>query len=424
MARLFEFQAKALLREHGVLVPRGRLVGDVAGIVTAVRELGGPVVLKPQILEGGRARRGLIVVACTEHEAAERGGQLLSAGFWGQLPRRLLVEERVDAEQEWYVAAVTDCERKAPLLMVSPHGGVSVEEGLRREQGMRMTFSPSQPLRSYQVLDRLQAHYALPSRQAAGLARLCAAVASLYREVEARLVELNPLAWTGGGWVALDGRIALDDDALLRRQPLRRRLGLEVAEEVGGRLPTALELDAAQIDAEDHRGSVHFVQLDPGGTRAREHGLIPVAVQTVGTGAFLTVFDELVPLGYSPVNFCDTSGSPGEAKIYRATRLVLRQGAFDGFLFVSCVSSQDLLETARGMLRAFQEAYEASGGIPPFPAVFCFRGWRDQEATALLEAAGFRRAAHVRLLGREATERQAVWALDELMRARAERGSA
>ncbi len=422
MARLFEFQAKALLREYGIPVPPSRLSHDAPGLALAVRELGGPVVLKPQLLEGGRGRRGLIVVAQNEAEALEHGERLLSGSFWGELPRRLLVEAWVERQQEWYVAAVTDAERRTPILAVSAQGGVTVEDGLRSGQAMCVAFSPSRGLRPYQVLDRLQGHYRLPSKQAADLARVCAAVVALYREVEARLVEVNPLAWTDAGWLALDARIALDDDALLRRQSLRRRLGLEVAEEVGGRLPTALEVEAAQIDAQDHRGSVHFVQLDPGGVRARERGLIPVAVQTVGTGAFLTVFDELVPLGYSPINFCDTSGSPGETKVYRAAKLVLRQGGFAGFLFLSCVSSQDLAETARGILRAFQEEYETSKGIPPFPAVFCFRGWRDEEALALLRGAGFEQAAHVRLLGREATERQAVWALHEVLRARAELG--
>lgn len=418
---MFEYQAKALLQEHEVAVPRSRLVEDVRGLADAVRDLGTPVVLKAQVLEGGRGRRGLVAFADREDEAVERGRALLAGDFWGGLPRRLLVEERVAAEQEWYVAAVTDPERRAPVLMLSSHGGVSVEEGLRSDRGLQLVFSPSRGIRTYQVLEAVRERYGLPSRATAGLARVCVAVAELYRETQARLVELNPLAWTGAAWLALDARVALDDDALLRRPRLRARLGLQVAEEVGGRLPTALELEAAQIDAEDHRGSVHFVQLDPGGIRARQLGLTPVAVQTVGTGAFLTVFDELVPLGYSPVNFCDTSGSPGAEKVYRATRLVLRQGSFAGFLFVSCVSSQDLVETARGILRAFQEVYAASGGVPNVPAVLCFRGWRDQEAEELFRGAALGRAGHVRVLGREASERQAVQALDELVRARAER---
>jgi succinyl-CoA synthetase beta subunit len=421
VARLFEFQAKALIREHEVPVPRSRLASDPSGVQEAVRHLGTPVVLKPQILEGGRGRRGLIAVVHHEDEAVARGRELLAGDFWAGLPRRILVEEYVAPEQEWYVAAVTDPERRAPLLVVSAEGGISVEDALGRGGGLQLVFSLRRPLRTYDVLNTLRRRYALPSQQAAGLARVCVAVAQLYQETQARLVELNPLAWTGTAWAALDARVALDDDALLRRPRLRARLGVEVSEEVGGRLPTPLELEAAQIDAEDHRGSVHFVQLDPGGIRARQLGLTPVAVQTVGTGAFLTVYDELVPLGYSPINFCDTSGSPGAGKVYRATRLVLRQGGFAGFLFVSCVSSQDLAETAQGILEAFREVYGLSEGVPDVPAVFCFRGWKDRAAEELFARTALGRAGHVRVMGRQTSERQAVQALDELVRSRAAR---
>lgn len=108
MAKLFEFQAKRLLAEAGIRVPVGRLAESVGEVEAAVREIGGRVVLKPQVLEGGRGRRGLIGFARGPEEAVRESHRLLAADFWGQLPRRLLVEEWVAAEEEWYAAVVTD----------------------------------------------------------------------------------------------------------------------------------------------------------------------------------------------------------------------------------------------------------------------------------------------------------------------------
>jgi succinyl-CoA synthetase beta subunit len=415
MTRLFEYQAKTLLVEAGVRVPWGRVVESVEAVEAAGREAQGRVVLKPQLLEGGRGRRGLIAAAGNAEEAVRRARELVSGSFWGGLPRRLLVEEWVTAQEEWYVAVVTDTGARRPLLLVSPEGGTAVEEALGKGAALRVYLSATRPLRAYEVVDALRRRYRMESRALAGLARMCAALAEVYRKTDARLVEVNPAAWTGDGWVALDARVVLDEDAAFRQRDLYRRLGLAEAEQAGGRLPTPLEVEARRIDAEDHRGSVHFVELDPGGARSRAQGLVPVAVQTVGTGVFLTLFDELVPRGYFPINFCDTSGSPPAEKVYRATRLVLSQQGFAGFLFVTCVSSQDLGETARGVLRALEEMYPEAGGVPGVPTVLCFRGWRDAQAVELLRRAGIKEG-RVKLLGREATERDAVAALDEMVK--------
>lgn len=411
---MFEFQAKRLLAEAGIRVPVGRVTGSVAEVEAAVRGMDGQVVLKPQVLEGGRGRRGLIGFARGPEEAVRESHRLLAADFWGQLPRRLLVEEWVAAEEEWYAAVVTDASKKLPRLIICEEGGTGVEDALARGGAFSMWLSPSRPLRYYQVLDAMRGRFRLTPRAAAELGRVCVALEGVYRKVGGRLVELNPLAWTERGWVALDGKVVVDDDALLRHRGLREQLGVTVGEETGNRLPTPLEVEAAGIDAEDHRGSVHFVQLDPVGSIAKTRGLLPVAVQTVGTGAFLTVFDELVPRGYFPMNFCDTSGSPGMEKVYKATRLVLRQTGFVGFLFLTCVSSQDLAETARGVLKAIEETYAASGGVPQVPTVLCVRGWKEAEAKEMLRAE--LRGAWVRVLGLEASEKEAVSVFDELVR--------
>jgi succinyl-CoA synthetase beta subunit len=124
--------------------------------------------------------------------------------------------------------------------------------------------------------------------------------------------------------------------------------------------------------------------------------------------------DELVPLGFYPVNFCDTSGNPVASKLYRVTKLIFSQPGIEGYVFVSCVSSQQLDNTARGIIKALKEIYPETGGQPNIPSVFCFRGAWDEDALRLLDEHGISKGRWVRALGRDATEREAAEAFAAL----------
>jgi succinyl-CoA synthetase beta subunit len=412
MPRLLEFQAKDLLRQCGVPVPQGRAVHSVEEALDAAAEIGFPVAVKAQVLAGKRAEAGGILFAGSPAQATEVARRLLASTVQGKLVETLLVEKKEPIRREIYAAITADPHLRQPVVLLSGAGGTGVEQKARDES---LSRSPVDLCRGFQtgeasaIAEDLQG---LTEQERRSLAELLARLYDAYRRFDCRLVEINPLAMTDRGLVALDARVEIDDDALFRQAGL----GLKPAEEVGGRSPTLLELAAGRIDAADHRGTAHFVQVDPDGSYARSLGKVPIGFDCVGTGASLSLMDELVPLGYYPVNFADTSGNPTASKLYRMTRVILSQPHILGYVFFSCVSSQQLDNTARGIVKALLELYPSTQGKPNMPFLAVFRGAWDKEAIELFRLSGIDQCPRVKVLGRDATEESAAQTFDELYR--------
>jgi succinyl-CoA synthetase beta subunit len=248
------------------------------------------------------------------------------------------------------------------------------------------------------------------SKQKLAVARILCGIYQAYRKHDCKLVEINPLAITSNGVLALDARVDIDGDALGRQT----ELGIEMAEEAGDRGSTLLEQIAGTIDHNDHRGTVHFVQIDPDLTYVQEHGYVPIGFDCVGAGVSLTLMDELVPTGFYPVNFCDTSGNPVGSKLYRITKVIFSQPGIQGYVFMSCVSSQQLDNTARGIIKALKELYPETGGQPNIPTVLSFRGAWDEDALQLVSDHGISEGQWVRVLGRNSNEREVAMAFRDL----------
>ncbi len=386
-----------------------------AEAAAVAQEIGPPVLLKVQVLAGRRGKAGGIRPAGTPEEAARTAEVLFSRTFHGARVEKLLVEEKLTIQREAYAAVTADPTARQPVVLFSLSGGVDIEE----QTGEIVTA----PVDILQGLPDYTARNIV--RRAAGatgadivlFAPLLTALYGVYRAYDCKLAEINPVAVTSAGLVAADARLDIDEDALFRHP----ELPLTATEEVGDRPPTPLEIAAAQIDRGDHRGTAHFVQLDPDGTLATAEERVPIALDCVGTGASLTLMDELVPLGYSPVNFADTSGNPPASKMYRATKVILSQPGIRGYIFLSCISSQQLDNTARGIIAALKELYPATGGQPTIPMLFVFRGAWDAEALQLFHEHGIARSENVLLLGRDVTEAEAAGAFHHLYTSWAER---
>jgi succinyl-CoA synthetase beta subunit len=318
----------------------------------------------------------------------------------------LLVEQSLEIAREIYVGVTADPSLRAPVMIFCAYGGVDIEETARvnPEAIFRREIDVLRGVYPYDALNLISAADNLTSDQKARIAQILCRLYDVYRAHDCKLAEINPLALTPEGLVALDARVDIDGDALERQT----ELDLDVAEEAGSRGSTLLEEIAGSIDERDHRGTVHFVQIDPDLSYSRERGLIPFGFDCVGAGASLTTMDELVPLGFYPVNFCDTSGNPVASKLYRITKLVFSQPGIQGYVFVSCISSQQLDNTARGIIKALKELYPETKGQPNIPTVLCFRGAWDEDALGLLGEHGISQGRWVRVLGREATERDAA----------------
>jgi len=409
MAKLLEFQAKRLLRSSGISIPKGRTASSPHAAAEVAGELGGAVALKAQIAAGKRGKAGAILFAATPQDAADKAGQLLGRNVLGHTVEDILVEEKLDILQEHYLAVMSNPETQTPTVIFALQGGIDVEEHAASGGVGIATFNVdlTDGFRTYHALELL-GRAGVTGRALPALAQMAVRLFEVYRKYDCMLAEINPVALTARGPVAADARINLDDDALFRHP----ELGVEEAGEVGERSRTPLETIAAGIDAHDHRGSAHFVQIDPDGSLAASEGKISIGFDGVGTGVSLTTLDELVPRGFLPRNFCDTSGNPTASKLYRITRVILAQPEIEGYVFVSCLSSQQLDNTARGIVKAFKEIYP--GGQPNIPCVFCFRGAWDETALEMFEQHGISKSPLVRLLGRDATERDVAVAFGEL----------
>jgi len=401
MTALLEWQAKRLLADAGVLLPEGRLAArgdDVRAVASAV---GLPCAVKAQVRAGDRAGAGLVRRAATPEEAEEAATAILGASLAGQPVESVLLEPWLPLEEQLYVAVLSDLEARVPVLLTSSAGGSGIEG--RGSALVRTPLPADVALEEHVLRDLARTCFGRIGADTPGLVATLRALLAVYRKHDCWLLEVNPLALVDGRWIAVDAKIRVDGDALL----LAGRDADDVIDEVlyADRDATERERVAIDIDRRDHRGSVHYVELDPGGRDALAEGLRPVAMHCVGTGASLMLMDELRPYGLAPVNFCDTSGSPSEEKVHEITRIVLEQDAIEGYVFLSSFATQELRTTAAGIVRALRDVREASGGVLPFPVLIVLRGNQDAEALQDIRDAGVLDDPDLSLMGREATER-------------------
>jgi len=414
MARLLEYQGKALFKGKGIPVPEGGVAHNAEEALAVAEKLGFPVAVKAQVHAGGRGKAGAILFAEDPASLAQAVRDLLARQIHGAPVEEVLIEKKAAVEKELYVAITADPSRRQPVAIFSARGGVDIEQTAGGEASAVHTV-PIDILRGfyyYDALNLLRRGWQLDSRRMFAVANVYTNLYRLYRDYDCKLAEINPLVLTADGVLALDARVDVDDDALARQTSL----DIEVAEEAGERGATPLEIAAGTIDEGDHRGSVHFVQIDPDASYARAEGKVPIGFDCVGAGTSMTTMDELVPLGYYPVNFCDSSGNPVGSKLYRITKVIMSQPQIEGYVFVSCVSSQQLDNTARGIIKAFKELYPATGGQPNIPSVLVFRGAWDEVALDLFEQHGISGGRWIKVLGRDTAEREAAEIFDALYR--------
>jgi succinyl-CoA synthetase beta subunit len=356
MARLHEYQGKALLRRAGIKVPAGRVARSAVEAGVIAQEVGAPVALKAQVFVTGRAALGAIKFA-ENAMVAERvaGRELLGLAFKGQRCDAVLVERKLDVAREMYAAIIVDDDARRPLVIFSSVGGSGVEEIAAAHPGAlaRTHVALARGLYGYEARD-LARRAGLRGRELTAVADVLTKLWAVARNAEARVVEVNPLVITAAGEiVAADCRITVDDYAVFRHP----ELGVEVAREFD-RPPTALDLVAYNVERDDYRGTFYFVQLAEGFSRDEGY----VAFHGAGGGGSMMSMDAALAEGFKIADFCDTSGNPPASKVYRAARILLAQRNLVGYFGSgSGVASQEQFHSARGLVKAFREVWL---GIP------------------------------------------------------------
>ena len=346
MARLHEYQGKAILAANGFKIPHGSAARTAEEAVAAAAKLGGEVVIKIQAWTTGRAGIGGVAFAKKPDEIRADATRMLSMKV-GQFPvEAVLVEEKIDIDREFFLSFAFDDAARAPMIIFAAGGGSGIEE---RAASMRRIPCDVYrgPLDS--TVNDAVASSGLSPKQATQLAESIRKLFDAARSVEARSLEINPLVLTKSGeFIAADCRITIDDYAVARHP----ELGIEIAREFD-HPPTALERVAYAVEQNDHRGTFYFAQL---ATAAPNDSKGLVGFHGAGGGGSMMSMDAIVNAGFTIANFTDTSGNPSASKVYRAARIILTQPDLVGYFGSgSGVASQEQYWSAYGLAKAFWE---------------------------------------------------------------------
>lgn len=375
MARLHEYQGKPLLSRAGLAVPRGGPASTPEGAAEIARTLGCSVVLKIQAWTTRRAALGGVAFADTPEQAAEHASRLLRINVGNFPVREVLVEEKLDIARELFVSLSIDDRERAPVMLVSLAGGSGVEERAAGGEVKRLLCDVDSGVNALELIEFLKGS-GLPEPQRQEVAAAVHAVFRAARDNEARSVEVNPLAiLKDGSVVAADCRVTIDDYAVLSgRHP---DLGIDIARELD-HPPTPLERIAYAVEQSDHRGTFYFAQMN---TEPRPGSKGLIGFHGAGGGGSMMSMDAITHEGFTIANFCDTSGNPSPAKVYRAARIILSQPGLIGYFGSgSGVANQEQYWSAYGLAKAF---WELNLDIP---AVIRLGGNTEDRAVEILES--------------------------------------
>lgn len=354
--QLLEHQGKRLLCQAGVTVPDGAVATGPAEAATIAARLGGPVVVKSQVPAGKRGKSGGVQFAGTPSQALEAAGRLLGSILSGYPVTEVLVERAAPIAQELYVALLNDPGSKAPLALFSTEGGMDIEEvNTRSPEKIRRVAADVRtgltPRAAESLLDG--AGLAEPVRR--GVAGVLTRLYRLYRQVDADLVEINPLAvTTDGQLLALDSKISLDPGAMARHPELRDAFG-------DGSSPAETALERAGREV-----GMQFIELDG-----------DVGVLANGAGLTMTTLDAIHHYGGRPANFLEIGGD-AYTKATPALRLVLGNPNVRSLLVNFCGAFARTDVMTAGVVDAWEELR------PDIPVFFSIHGTGEQEAVKIV----------------------------------------
>jgi succinyl-CoA synthetase beta subunit len=354
---LLEYQGKQLFARHGLRVSSGKAVDNVDDAVAAAAEVGYPVVVKAQVLIGGRGKAGGVKLAADEAEVREHAGNILGMDIKGHIVRTVWIEHASDIASEYYASILLDRSAKKPLLMFSVEGGVDIEEVAEKtpEKLIRRHVDPLAGLSHEQAL-QIAADGGADEDIRAGVADALVALYEVWLEEDATLAEINPLIVTPEREVrALDSKVSLDGNALYRHP---ENQGLS---------------DRENEDPIERRASeqgVQYVKLDG-----------DIGILGNGAGLVMSTLDVVAQAGGKPANFLDAGGGSDAEKVKQAVELILENDAVKAVLFNIFGGITRCDEVANGLIAAFGEIK------PTVPFVVRLDGTNDVEGRRLLAEA-------------------------------------
>lgn len=328
--KLHEYQSKQIFAQHGIPIPRGRVAGIADEARAIAEELGGRVVVKAQVLVGGRGKAGGIRLAKTPDEASQVAAAVLQMQIKGLPVRKVLIDEAVNIASEIYLGVTNDRTASSPVIIASAEGGVDIEEVARTDPGriVRMHVDPLIGWREYQGRD-LASTIELPREHWREFMTIARGLYEAYDECDATLAEINPLVITKEDrLLALDGKVVIDDNSLYRHPELAemRDIDEEPPEERHARM-----------------FGLSYVKLD---------GDIGCLVN--GAGLAMATMDVIKLYDGEPANFLDIGGGASAAKVSAALGIILRDPGVKVALINIFGGITRCDEVARGILTALK----------------------------------------------------------------------
>jgi len=329
--KLHEYQSKQLFAKYGIPIPKGKVAATAQEAKHIAEELGSRVVIKSQVLVGGRGKAGGILLAKTPEEAEEVASQILAREIKGLPVRKVLVDEAAKIDKEIYLGITNDRAERKPVMMASAAGGVDIEEVARNnpEKIIKIHIDPLLGLRDYQSRD-IAASIDLPREMWRMFGQIAKSLWYAYNDSDATLAEINPLViTTDKRLLALDGKMVIDDNSLFRHPDLAEMRDLDVEE-------------PSEVEARKY--GLSFIKLD---------GNIGCMVN--GAGLAMTTMDIIKLFGGEPANFLDIGGGATADKVAAALRIILSDSNVKTVLFniFGGITRGD--EVARGILTALDE---------------------------------------------------------------------
>ena len=328
---LYEYQGKELFRRHGIPVSDGRLATSPEEARQAAEELGGPVVVKAQVLTGGRGKAGGVKLADDAKDAEQKARAILGLDIRGHVVHKIWIEKASDIAKEYYLSITFDRGEKKPLFMLTTHGGVDIEQ-VAEESPEALARLHVDPLEGFQPYHGRRLIYGSGIAEPSEQKQVLAIIGKLYRcfvEQDAMLCEINPLVVTPDGTVkALDSKFTIDDAALFRHPDVAAWRDTSAAD---------------PLEAFAREKGVTYVKLDGS-----------VGILGNGAGLSMSTVDVVVVAGGRPANFCDLGGGGSAEGVVDALEVITRDPQVRSIFFNIFGGITRCDEVARGILEALE----------------------------------------------------------------------
>ena len=357
--KLHEYQSKRIFAKYGVPIPEGEVATTSAEAREIAHQIGGSVVVKSQVLVGGRGKAGGVKVAKDADEAEQLAKQILGMDIKGLTVEKVLIDPTADIRDEIYIGVVIDRAQQKPVIIASAEGGVEIEIVAKENPDAikRVAVDPVFGLMNFQATN-LAYDLGLKGHYVGQFTKIIKGLYQAFMDTDASLAEINPLVVTGDEQLlAVDGKIVLDDNALYKHPDLAEMRDIQ---------------EESPSEREARLAGLNFIKLD---------GEIGCMVN--GAGLAMATMDIVQHFGGSPANFLDIGGGANAEKVAKALRIILQDPNVKSILFNIFGGITRCDEVAKGILEALKQ-------VPTdVPMVARLVGTNEEEGQKILAEANF-----------------------------------